>query len=397
MAEHSRGCPVLPFTLDAQAVPPLTVLRRLDEVRQQHPVFFTEDGGTGYFVFTRHKASLDGLQRTDLFSSRSVVATDPDPQYMWIPEMLDPPAHGTWRRLLGPLFSPGSVDRLEPRVRERCVELVNGIAGRDSCDFSVDFARQFPTSIFLEIFGLPREDFDLFMGWIDAIMHTPPEEDPGRAKGMATMGAVQQYFLDLLRERRGTPREDILSTALTWQIDGQPVSDEQLLSFCLLMFMAGLDTVTAELTYAFFHLATHDDDRKRVVAEPAVIAPAVEEFLRAYPIVSSARKVVRDVEFHGVQLHAGDMVLFPTTSANRDESVVDKALQVELDRPRNRHIAFGGGPHRCLGSHLARLELTIALEEWHRRIPDYRVDPDHEVVEHGGGVLGIDRLRLLLG
>jgi cytochrome P450 len=156
--------------------------------------------------------------------------------------------------------------------------------------------------------------------------------------------------------------------------------------------MAGLDTVAAQSSYALLHLATHPQDRARVAQTPELIPGAVEELLRAYPIVQTARKATRDAEFHGCPIKAGDMAAFPLAAAGRDESVYPNARQVDLDRDVTRHLSFGGGPHRCLGSHLARQELTVLLAEWHRQIPDYElVDVP---AEHSGGVWGLQALPL---
>jgi cytochrome P450 len=158
--------------------------------------------------------------------------------------------------------------------------------------------------------------------------------------------------------------------------------------------MAGLDTVASQLSYAFLHLATHDADRKRLVAEPELVPHAVEEMLRAYPIVQTARIATQDLDFHGCPVKAGDMVAFPLSCAGRDESTYDNAKQVDLDRKNPKHISFGAGPHRCLGSHLARQELVVALQEWHRLIPDYRIEDMDAVVEHSGGVYSLESLPL---
>ncbi len=167
-----------------------------------------------------------------------------------------------------------------------------------------------------------------------------------------------------------------------------------MLAFCLLMFMAGLDTVAAQLAYSFWHLATHDDDRRRIVADPTLIPGAIEEFLRYYSFVTPGRKVMHDTEIAGCPIEAGKMIFMPLASANRDSREFVDADKVIIDRQDNRHIAFGAGPHRCLGSHLARQELRIALEMWHERIPDYHLRDGAEVLEHGGQI-GLDSLPLV--
>jgi cytochrome P450 len=214
---------------------------------------------------------------------------------------------------------------------------------------------------------------------------------------MDAMIAVMGYFSGLIKERRDHPdssRTDILSKSLDFQIDGEHVSDQDLLDFCLLMFMAGLDTVAAQLTFSFWHLATHVADRRRIVDDPSLVDSAVEEFLRYYSFVTPGRKVVRDTEIAGCPIKQGQMVYLPLVSANRDPREFERAGEVLIDRAANRHIAFGAGPHRCLGSHLARQELRIALQEWHARIPDYELAPGAEILEHGGQI-GISNLPLV--
>jgi cytochrome P450 len=160
------------------------------------------------------------------------------------------------------------------------------------------------------------------------------------------------------------------------------------------MFQAGLDTVTAQLTYAMYHLATHPDDQARIVADPSLIRSANEEFLRFYSIVAPSRKAMQDTEVAGCPVKKGEMVLLPLSAANRDPAEFPRADEVLLDREPNRHLAFGAGPHRCLGSHLARLELEVAMQLWHERIPEYRIDSDIPMDEHAGGLVGLNNLPL---
>ena len=365
----------------------------LDRLRARYP-FFRSSWAQGFWVLTRLESIRDAYQDPRTFSSSAIVAYEPDPPYVWIPEQLDPPSHTKWRQLLAPRFSPGAVNRLEDKVRHRCIELIEPFAGRGHVDFLRDFARKYPTSIFMELMGLPTEEAAKFMKWEEEILHLPSDQDPDRARAYAAMNEVNGYFGDLIQARRREPRDDLVSEALTWRIDGEPIPTDELLSFCLLMFMAGLDTVTIQLSYSWWHLATHDDDRRRIVSEPSIIPSAIEELLRYYAFVAPGRKVTTDVEHHGCPMKKGDMVLLPLCAATRDPDAFVDADKVILDRQVNNHVAFGVGPHRCLGSHLARRELKVALEEWHRRIPEYRLPEGFEVLQHGG-MFGIDNLELV--
>jgi cytochrome P450 len=311
--------------------------------------------------------------------------------------MLDPPDHTKWRKVLGSYFSPGRTERLEAEQRQFARDLIQGFLDKREVDFYAEFAAVFPTTIFLQIMGLPIERLQDFMLWEDQILHGTAESDPDRTVAFGAMMEVMGYFQSLITERREDPStrgEDIVSYAIDWEIDGEPAKDEDVLSCMLLLFMAGLDTVAAQLSYSFFHLATHDADRARLVADPAQVPSAVEELLRAFPIVQTARKATSDFEFHGCPVKAGDMVAFPLALAGRDPQEYENARAVDLDRGSPRHISFGAGPHRCLGSHLARQELVVALQEWHKLIPDYRVADLDAVVEHSGGVFSIECLPL---
>jgi cytochrome P450 len=238
--------------------------------------------------------------------------------------------------------------------------------------------------VFLELVDLPWRDAPLFVRWtqtmFDGFFSSP---DAVRAAA-----EVRQYFVDLIADRRRSPRDpqhDFPSHLLAASVDGVPMPDEDILNIFNQLVLAGLDTVKSALSYAHLHLATHDDDRARIVSEPALVPVAVEEFLRAYPLVMEGRKVSRDVDFHGVTMRRGDMVMLALPAVMHDPDYFERPDEVILDRARNNHLAFGGGPHRCLGSHLARMEMVVGLEEWHRRIPDYRLAcPVGDIIERGG-------------
>jgi cytochrome P450 len=364
-----------------------------DTLREQGRGHFGTAGpaDSPFWLFTHMEDIRTCFQDTASFSNRAVTPEMPDPPFMWIPEMLDAPLHTNWRRLLGPFFAPGAVDRLKPRVNEVITEILDEVAERGHCDYVADVALRFPNTIFMELMGLPVEDAAQFQVWETAILHGGATSGEN---GMRAMQEVMGYFAHLIARRRKDPRQDILSTALTWTIEGEKVTDQDLLSFCLLMFMAGLDTVAMQLSYSMLHLAQNDQDRRRLVAEPSLFPSAIEEFLRYYAFVAPGRKAIQDTEVGGCPVKVGQMVWLPLASANRDPNEFSHPDVVDIERTGNRHLAFGAGPHRCLGSHLARQELLVGLTEWHRRIPEYRIDPSIEIVEHGGQV-GLSNLPLV--
>ncbi|MCW2622556.1 MAG: putative cytochrome [Frankiales bacterium] len=389
------SCPVLPYLLSPPQAPALTYFERNDGFQSQaRPALWTDEG-PGYWVFTDREVILDGLQQHELFSSAVIVPTEPDPPYKWIPIMLDPPEHTLWRRLLGRYFSPKRVLDMEADQRGFANSLIDAFEQRGECEFIADFAQVFPTTIFLQIMGMPREQLDEFMEWEHAMLHTTQEDDPDGSRRLDGMVKVQTYFAGLIAQRRAAhdpEAQDIVSHALTWEVNGAPVTDADMLSCLLLLFMAGLDTVAAQLSYIFRHLAAHPEDRRRIVADPTLIPHAVEELLRAFPIVQTARKATRDADFHGCPIKTGDMAVFPLSMAGRDDQAFPEAKRVDFDREDVRHLSFGAGPHRCLGSHLARQELVVVLEEWHKRIPDYEIVGEPR--EHAGGVFGLDTMAL---
>jgi len=391
MRERTGECPVLNFDYTATK-PAGTWLQTYDDLRSRFP-WYRNDFGPGFWTVVNYEGILQIMQDPETFSNSVVTALDPNPPYKWIPEMLDGDEHKQWRRQLGPLFAPGAVERLDETVRQRAIELIDGIADRGSCDFMAEFAQRFPTTIFLELMGLPVDELDQFLAWEHDILHTDLGQEGGQDKQIGAMMAVMGRFSTIIAERREQPRDDIVSKALTYEIDGKPVTDADLLSFCLLMFMAGLDTVSVTLGWTFWHLARNDADRKRIVADPGLIPSAIEEFVRAYAIVIPARKAMKDIEIQGCPMKAGDMVNIPLNAATRDDAAFPNATTVDITRKPNNHIGFGAGPHRCLGSHLARRELKIALEEWHKRIPQYRLAPETQLVE-SGGQLGLESLPL---
>jgi cytochrome P450 len=363
----------------------------IDDLREKDAIHFGDASGHPFWAVTAMEPIREAFQHPEIFSSTAVVPDAPEPPYYWIPEMLDAPKHNKWRRLLGPLFSPSAIEALEPKIRERFGAIIDEVAPRGKCDFVQDVALRFPNQIFMDLMGMPVTDADKFQQWETAILH---EGSSTAETAMKAAGEVHAYFTDVIAQRRQDPQDDIVSRAMGWTIDGEPISNADMMAFCLLMFMAGLDTVNTQLTYSALHLATHDEDRRRINEDPALLVPAIEEFLRYYSFVTPGRKVLQDTELAGVQIKAGEMVFLPLVAANRDENEFPNASEVIIDRKDNRHLAFGAGPHRCLGAHLARLELTIALQEWQKRVPDYRVDQSIPIREHGGQI-GLSNLPLV--
>jgi hypothetical protein len=297
----------------------------------------------------------------------------------------DPPEHGPARRLLLPFFAPQEIARYTPITRDIARELLAVFRDEGRADAAADYAQHIPVRVISAMLGIPREDETRFTDWVVKILQVGPL-DPEVSR--AASREILHYFADQLEQRRHERRDDILSFLLDARIEGQPLSDKHLLGTCFLLLVAGIDTTWSAIGSSLWHLATHPDDVARLHAEPELMPIAVEEFLRAYSPVTMAREVSQPVELGGRALCPGDKVLLPFPAANRDHEVFPDPDDVRIDRVHNRHVAFGVGIHRCLGSNLARMELQVAIEEWLAAVPSFRLADEAVVTWTGGQVRG---------
>lgn len=350
-----------------------------DRLREETPVFESDYRTPGSqhptWYFLGYDDVYTVLRDTGLFSSVGFTHPDYESEYKMIPSELDPPEHTRYRTLLNPLFSPKRVAELEPTVRSICRELVGSIANGGGCEILRDFALKFPTTVFMGLLGVPVDDLDSLIGWVHASQHTSHADDPDGTIRDGADRAIHEFMGAIAEDRRRHPRDDIVSCLVESRIDGRPLDDKELGGILYLFFLAGLDTVASMLGWSFLHLAEHPTDRARIVDDPSVVGSVVEELLRYYSIVTISRHLTEDASLRGCPMHKGDRVIVPLATANRDPRAFTEAGTFRPDRSPNRHLAFGAGPHRCIGSHLARLELGVALEEWHRRIPEYALAP----------------------
>jgi cytochrome P450 len=356
--------------------------------------------GVGVIACSR-AAVEEVLRQPDAFSS-STAAIDLKTRRPLIPLQIDPPAQRKFRKILDPLFSPQRMRRLEEPITALVNELIDGFVADDEIDFTVQFSIPFPSRVFLTMFGLPIEELPQFLRMKDGIIR--PHHVVGRDIGhpetdayqRATAESIYEYFEGLLDERASVRRDDLLSEFLDAEIDEDRLGREDILDICFLFLIAGLDTVSASLDCFFGHLAEHPDDRRKLVEGPDVIGPMVEELLRwETPVMGAARVATRDTEVVGEPVVQGEQVMVLLGAANLDDRETPDAGELRWDREANRHLAFGGGVHRCLGSHLARIELRVALREWHRRIPDYRVKPG-VLLDYTPGIRALDSFPMVL-
>jgi cytochrome P450 len=379
--ERRSGCPVI--HLDTVVDRPVGAWAAdLNALREAAPIYWNEHNQS--WVLTRAKHVREVFQDHELFTNDSISPGDPNPSYTWIPSNINPPTHVQYRQILNHAFGPAPVARMENKAREYCRMAIDEVYEQGSCDYVASVGGVYPTRVFLELVDLPWEDAPTFVAWTETLFNgffTTPE-------AVQAFAEVREYFVELVADRRRAPRDpehDFTSHLLRSRIDGQPMCDEDVLNIFNQLVLAGLDTVKSAMSYAHLHLGTTPADRRRIVDDPSIIPLAVEELLRAFPLVMEGRKLSRDVDFHGVQMRAGDMVMMLLPAVMHDPEMFERPDDVIIDRSHNNHLAFGGGPHRCLGSHLARMEMRVGLEEWHRRIPDYELGCDvSDVIERGG-------------
>jgi cytochrome P450 len=345
------------------------------------------------------------LRHHELFSSR--VEMNMGNVRPLIPLNVDPPRHSKYRKLLDPLFAPRRMEEQEEDITARVNGFIDAFIDQGECNFSEEFADIFPASVFLGLLGLPEEELRMFLDLRDGILH-PEKRDPGARedfeKRMAVMKATSQeiydYFSGVIAKRQKQPSNDIITRFLNAEIDGDKLTPEEILDICYLFLIAGLDTVSDSLTCFYAFLARNPDHRRQIVENPSVIPAAVEELLRwESPVPTGVPRVAtEEVELpSGEKVALGTAVMVSYGAANVDGSAFEDPFAVRFDRETNPHIAFGGGVHRCLGSHLARRELRITLREWHRRIPDYRIKPGHETLEYPPGLRHVKDLTLTWG
>jgi cytochrome P450 len=360
-----------------------------DEMRSRCPVAHT-DRFMGVYFPARYEDVRAVAYDTEHFSSRRVVVREtPPPRIPAPPITSDPPEHRPARMVLLPPFTPDAIAKLEPRARVLCNELIDAFAQRGTCDAAVEYAQEIPTRLIAHMMGLPETDGDIYRRWIKMIL-----QDGITDVNVAVQasGEMQHYFMGHVAERQGKPGDDLITYLANVRLKGEPLPAEAVIGSLRLLMIAGIDTTWSAIGSFIWHLARTPGDRRRLVAEPALLPTAIEELLRAYAPVTMAREVVKETEIGGCTFKPGEMVMLSFPAANRDPAMFPDAGKVVIDRQENRHAAFGLGIHRCVGSNLARMEMTVAVGELLRRIPEFRLDG--QVTWSEGTVRGPRKLPL---
>jgi cytochrome P450 len=370
-----------------------------DELRSRCPIAHTDRFGGGWLP-TRYEDVAAIAYDTERFTSRSIIMSnfrpprDIEPVGTAPPITSDPPFHHDARKLLLPAFTRNAVAKLEPATRTFCHRLIDGFAGRTTVDAAADYAQHIPMRVIGDMLGFPAADTPRFREFVENALegvNLPPEER------IARMGKLFDYLLEQIRIHLDDPRDDLTTYLANVELNGAKLDPFHVAGTMALLLIAGIDTTWSAIGASLWHLAKTPGDRERLLAEPALLPTAMEELLRAYAPVTMARLVKQDMHWHGVDMKADDWVLLSFPAANRDPAQFERADEVVIDRQVNKHAAFGLGIHRCVGSHLARMELRVALEVWLERIPEFSLADESMTTWAPGQVRGPRTLPLRIG
>jgi cytochrome P450 len=353
-------------------------------------IFWTPHNG-GHWLINDHELIFQAVRRPDLFSSsRMTIPPMPaelEPRY--IPLTLDPPEHGAFRMPLMKAFAPDAIMKMEAGIRSLARELIAAVVPKRRCEFIDAIGEPLPVTVFMNMMGLPLDRMAEFRAWVfDMASDDTDLRANAYPKVTGAMG-------ELIREREIERKDDLISMLIDADIDGRPPSLEEIQNYGLLLFTAGLDTLVNTFTFGIFQLARQPELQERIQADRSLIPALIEEILRRYGIAMPPRLVTRDTDFGGVHLKAGERVLMMLPAGNLDPRTFEDPLRFDIDREEVPHLTFNSGPHRCVGSHLARLELRMFFEEWFAQMPTVRLDPDAKPAYRAGLNLAIVRLPIV--
>jgi cytochrome P450 len=370
-------------------IDPFAMTRTL---RDGPPIFYTPDHyqKSGSWVLTRAEDIRAAWQNTELFSSHNYVNFSGLIGESWLltPVELDPPLHTAFRSFLNPFFAPARLKQFESAIEQTARELIDQFVDQGECEFVNDFAKPYPVSIFLKFIGLPTDNLYEFIRWAKGTL----EHDLDTVR--SSVRSIIDFLRDEIRERRKNPRDDLFSRILTIEVNGRPATEDEIMGTVTLMFLGGLDTVTSSFGFHYNFLATNPEIQQELRDDRSRIPGAIEELLRMFAIVQAQRFATRDTEIAGVQIKKGDWITLPPSSADSDPAEFDDPDTYNIDRSNTRHMAFGFGPHRCIGSHLARREFVTAMNAWFDRTPFFSIKPGAAAKTHGGAIFGVSELPL---
>lgn len=356
------------------------------------PVFYDVGPFGNAWVLTKHEDALFALRHAEYFSNEDATPfpRDPEDYFYFIPIEIDPPDHRKYRNIVDPIVSPQGVLKLETRIRALANELIDEFIDKGECEFDEVFGRPLPVLVFLDLMGLPRNMCDTFLSWAMALLHSNDRQIMGD-----TLKTIGDYLKIAIAEKIVTPDDGLISRIAHAEFDGKPISEKEAFGFVTFLFIAGLDTVFATLNNIWLWLARNPDRVQEIINDPDNINAQVEELLRVFSVTFSGRTVAQDVELRGVQLKKGDKITSILPACNYDPEVFPNPTEINFHRPKKIILAFTVGVHSCMGAHLARLEIKIALQEWLKRIPEFKMKPGAETIYRPGGVIGPESVPLV--
>jgi cytochrome P450 len=343
------------------------------------------------WVLTRHDVINEAFVDWEHFSAErpGMIAGMLGEPVLLNPIEIDPPRHHLYRRILNPYFTPAAIRAYDEPVRQICRELIAKFRDRGECEFVDEFAVPFPSYVFLDLMGMPRDRLDDFIGWQDDLMRAA---DP--MVRVAAARSIYAYLKEHMKAQQANPTNDFLRGMVSGEVDGRPLDFYELMGMFYVLYVGGLDTVYSTIGWIMQHLATHPDLQQRLREHPELLPQAIEEYSRAYSVVVTHRSVREDFVFHGVAMKKGQEVNLPIMLANRDPAVFANPHEIDIDR-KPRHIAFGTGTHNCLGIHLAKREMRIVVEEFLATFASIAIKPGDTPRYHTGRTFGFDYLPLV--
>lgn len=352
-------------------------------------ILWTQRNG-GHWIVTRSEDVRWVRERHEIFSHGEFGIPRGAMNVMMPPVTVDPPYHARFRAVLNPAFTPKAVRSLEGHARAVAAGLIDELAARGRCEFVADFARVMPVIVFLKIMGLDAGRRDEFVEW--ALGYTTAKEQGAKDSNADKVAAFLAEELDA-RERE--PGDDLLSRIVAWRKSPRFGDESEVMGMALVTFIGGLDTLSNLMSFAACHLASHPSARRQLIEQPALTAPAVEEYIRRHGLTMTGRLIRQDVFRKGVTMKRDEMLLVIDPLAGIDERAYSDPFTIDFDRPNATYDSFGNAEHKCIGQHLARMELAVFIDEWLKRIPDFAIDPDMLPVTYSGAVIGMSQLGLV--
>lgn len=350
------------------------------------PIFFsTSRHASNAWMLIKYEDVFFVLRHPEIFTTAGATPfpRDPNDYFYMIPLEIDPPHHRKYRAMIDPMLSPRAVAAMEGSIRKLANQLIDQFIGKGGCEFTTEFGRPLPVSVFLGLMGLPQNMRDIFVGWAMGLLHAQD-----RKVAEVCMRETVAYLKEAIAEKKQRPDDSVLSEIVHGKAAGEPLTPQEIFGFTFFLFIAGLDTVFATLNNVFVWFAQNPDRRREVIASPDNIDATVEELLRVFSVTFSGRTLTQDYELRGVKFKKGDRITSVLPAANYDPAAFENPKEVNFRRKRKPNLAFAGGVHSCMGAHLARLEMKICITEFLRRIPDFRLKDGTRIEYWPGGVVG---------